>query len=229
MGLTVAAAAAVQGAVGFGMNLLAVPVLLLLAPGLLPGPLLVGTAVLVGATAWRERAHVDPTVGWALLGRLPGTALALVVLTRLTQDQLTLPLALMVLVGVALTASRLRVGPTRGPLIVAGSVSGFMGTVSTIGGPPMALVYARSAGPMLRGTLAAFFLAGTVVSLVALTATGLLAADGWLLGLTLVPPVLLGQRLSRPLARHLDAGRTRPAVLAVSAVAGVLALVAALG
>ncbi len=216
-----------QGAVGFGMNLLAVPVLLLLAPQLLPGPLLVGTAALVGATAWRERAHVDRTVGWAVLGRLPGTALALVVLTGLTSDQLALPLALTVLVGVGLTMSRLRVGPTRGPLLVAGSVSGFMGTIAAIGGPPMALVYARSPGPQLRGTLAAYFLVGTLISLVALTATGLLTGHGWLLGLTLVPPVVLGHRLARPLSRHLDDGRTRPAVLIVSGAAGLLALVSA--
>ena len=92
----------------------------------------------------------------------------------------------------------------------------------------MALVYARSPGPRLRGTLAAYFLAGTLLSLASLSATGLLNGRGWLLGLALVPPVLVGNLLARPLTRHLDAGRTRPAVLVVSGAAGLLALVTAL-
>lgn len=226
VGVTVMLTAAVQGAVGFGMNLLAVPVLLVLAPQLVPGPLLVGTTALVAASALRERAHLDRGVWWALLGRLPGTALGALLLLTLTHGQLAVPIAVMVLAGCALTALPLPVParPTRGPLLVAGAVSGFMGTVSTIGGPPMALVYSRAGGPRLRSSLAAYFLAGTVLTLVVFVATGVLDAHGSLVGLALVPPALLGSLLARPLAARLDAGRTRQGVVALSAVAGLLAL-----
>lgn len=226
--VTLVLTAAVQGAIGFGMNLLAVPVLLVLAPELVPGPLIVGTFSLVLVSVLRERGHVDRAVGWALLGRLPGTALAVLVLTRLTSQQLRVPLAVLVLLAVVVTALPVRVRPTRTVLLAAGAVSGFSGTVSSIGGPPIALVYARASGPQLRGTLSAFFLAGTVISLVALTLSGQLDAAGYLRGLLLVPPVVLGVTLARPLSRHLDAGRTRPAVLLLASLSGVLALAEAL-
>ena len=43
-----------------------------------------------------------------------------------------------------------------------------MATAAGLGGPPVALVYQRANGLRLRGTLAAYFIVGTVMSLSAL-------------------------------------------------------------
>ena len=76
------------------------------------------------------------------------------------------------LYSVLLSASGLQLLPTPRSLIGAGTLSGFMGTTSSIGGPPMALLYQGTEGIRLRGTLAVFFTIGVLISLVALTAVG---------------------------------------------------------
>ena len=72
----VAFGAAVQGAVGFGMALLAAPLLVLIRPELVPGPLLINGLALTLLVARRERDSIDLFgVKWALVGRVPGVAL----------------------------------------------------------------------------------------------------------------------------------------------------------
>ncbi len=68
------AGAAVQGSVGFGLNLLAAPLLVLIDARLVPGPVLVAAIALVAVMSWRERHAIDfGGLRWALLGRLAGT------------------------------------------------------------------------------------------------------------------------------------------------------------
>jgi hypothetical protein len=53
------------------------------------------------------------------------------------------------------------------------AIAGVMGTATSIGGPPMALVWQGHQGSRLRGTMSAFFMIGSAVSLVSLGVAGL--------------------------------------------------------
>ncbi len=218
----------VQGGVGFGGNLLAVPVLVLINPALLPGPALVGSLSLNLLMIGRERGEQDwARVIPALAGRIPGTVMGAAVLAVLSEDALTWFFAMGILVAVAISASGVHVEANRRNLFGGGLASGFMATSIAIGGPPMALVLQSSEGPVVRRTLARFFAVGVAFSFVALAAFGEM---GWAdvgLGVGLVPGTLIGFLLSGRVARFLDGGYTRPAVLALSALAGVAALVRA--
>ena len=141
----------------------------------------------------------------------------------LSQHTLALVLGLAVLVAVGLSMVTARLRPTPGTLVSAGFASGFMGTTTSVGGPPMALVYQRSDGPAFRSTLAIYFAAGAVMSLTALAIAGRVGAHELRLGLLLWPGVVVGFLLSKPLTRYLDDGRTRAMVLAISAAAALLA------
>ena len=61
--VVVAVTSAVHGAVGFGMNLLAVPALVLLDPTFVPGPAVAVGLVLSVLVAGRERSPVDRRLG----------------------------------------------------------------------------------------------------------------------------------------------------------------------
>jgi uncharacterized protein len=100
-----------------------------------------------------------------------------------------------------------------------------MGTATSIGGPPLALLYQHHEGPVLRSTLAVVFGIGTLISIAGLAVGG--EVHGWqvLLALALVPGIGVGLVAGRFLARRLDARWLRPAVLAVAAIAAVLAIV----
>ncbi|SHG67569.1 sulfite exporter TauE/SafE family protein [Streptoalloteichus hindustanus] len=215
--------AVVQGVAGFGLNLLCAPLLVLVDPALVPVPVLLVATVQSGLGVAREHAMTDwRGVGWAVLGRGGGNVLGMLVVASLPLREFSLVVAGSVLVCVGLSVVSWRPTPTRNGLLLAGAASGAFGTTSAIGGPPMALIYQGERGPRVRATLSAYFLLGSITSLVTLGVAGRVEVAHLWAALSLLPFVVLGFVLSGPLRRFLDAGRVRPTVLVTSAVAAVL-------
>ena len=147
------------------------------------------------------------------------------VMAELPAEQLGLFFEDVVLLAVALSVSGVHVEPRPVSLLAGGALSGIMGTIAAIGGPPMALLYQRAPGAQVRGTLSSVFLVGTVVSLAALALVGRFGGEELRLTLLLLPGALFGFVVSRRLASRLDRGYTRPAVLVVASIAGFLVVV----
>jgi uncharacterized membrane protein YfcA len=227
--LIFAAGAAVQGAVGFGANLVAAPLLVLISPAFVPGPVIVASGVLNVLLSWRSGpGAVDPTVNVAIAGQVVGAVVAGAVLAMLPADALSVLFALLVLLAVAVSLRRRRLSPTRSHLAGAGLASGFMGTISGIGGPPIALAYLGLEGPALRATLARYFLVGNLVAIPTLIVVGSLGWEDAPECLVLVPGAVGGFLASGWLARHADRGTIRPIVLGLSTAAAVAVLIRAL-
>ena len=223
--LVVALGSTVQGTVGFGQALIATPLLLLIDVRLVPGPATVAGILLSVLVATRERRQPwEPGLPWAIAGLVPGTLLAAVALVTLSSPALAVLAAIMILAGVGASVAGVRVRPDEHSLSVAGALSGFMGTTAAVTGPPVALVYQRLPGPALRATMARFFLAASVLTIAVLIPAGKLDGRAALSGAVMAPGALLGFGCSRLLVGHVDAGRTRLAVLAVSAVSALAVL-----
>lgn len=218
--------ATIQGSLGFGLNIMAAPTVIQFDESLVPGGLLVAgftMAVLVGV---RDRNDLNiGTAGWALLGRFPGVLVGVIAVASLSRWGLSLIMALVVLAAVALSASGMHVPLRRSTSIAGGAVSGFSGTTTSIGGPPIALALQDLPGAVLRSTLATFLGIGVVMSLTMLWLFGEFDLDRLEDSMVLLPPLLVGFLLSFPLAPLLDRGYTRPAVLAVSAVSATVLLI----
>lgn len=223
--VVMAAGACLQGAVGFGSNLVAAPLLILLDESFVPAPIVVASLLLNLQMIRREgRGAFDPTVRPAMVAQVPGAVGAGLVLTLLPERGLSLLFAGLVLLGVVVSAAGWHLRPTRRTLVGAGLAAGFMGTISGIGGPPVALVYQRAGGPTLRATLSRFFLVGGVVSLVVLGASGRIDGDSLRACLVTVPASIAGFSVSAPIARRLDRGSVRPVVLTLSSLAALAVL-----
>ncbi|MEO3794069.1 sulfite exporter TauE/SafE family protein [Nonomuraea sp. B10E15] len=224
-GLAVFAGAIVQGGVGFGLGLVAVPVLTMIEPGLMPGAVqMVNLAMPLFTLASEWRRVEWRGVGFALLGRLPGSVIGAVIVVYTSIYARSVFVAGMVVIAVLLTARAMSVPRTGVTLTSAGFVSGITGTATGIGGPPIALVYQSAKGPQIRATLAMFFCLSALQSLGILALVGELPVQAVAAGATLVVPMALGFLASGPLRRHLDGGRARTAVLVV-ATASALALI----
>lgn len=227
--LALAAGALVQGSVGFGLALVAGPLLILIDPRFVPGPLLMASLALTTLVTWRDFHGVRlADLGWSLPGRVVGTAIAVGALAIVPERRLQLLLGLVMLVSTALAASHIKVRPAPFSLFGAGTLAGITGTLTSVGGPPMALIYRDETGPRLRGTLNAFFVFGVVISLVGLVLTGHFGKQEALLALAIMPGAPVGFLLSHRAARVLDRGYTKPLVLILSAVASALVVVKAL-
>jgi len=222
----VMAGAILQGSVGFGLGMLAAPLLVLIDPSLVPAPLLLAALALTLLVAFSERASIDlKGIGWALIGRVPGTFIGAATLAVASQDATTVLVGIIVFVAIGLIGSGVNLSRTPRVLFFAGTLSGFMGTTTSIGGPPIAALYHNAPGAEMRGTMASFFVVGLIVSLSALAFVGRFGLDEIYAGAFLLPGVLAGFAVSRRIAPILDRGYTRAAVLTVSALAGLSVIV----
>lgn len=218
--------ALVQGSVGFGANLIAAPVLAVLEPRALPAALLLPILLLASAMVGREREGVDWTaVGWLMAGRVPGTVAGSLVVAAVAAETLSVLAGAAVLLAVAASLLTTTIPVTRATKLATGVVSGAMGTATSIGGPPMALLYQHHDGPVLRATLAATFALGTTLSSLALAAAGAISWWHVWLAVALLPGTLAGMAASSRLVGRLDGAWLRPAVLSFASAAAAVAMV----
>lgn len=217
--------ATLQGSVGFGLGLIGVPLLVLIDPIFIPGPLLLAAFMLNLLMSHRERTSIDFSgVKWAIPGRILGAILGAGLLTIIPQDQLSVLFGIMVLVAVAINFAGWDLSPSPWNVLGAGTFSGFMGTTSAIGGPPMALVFQRQKGPQIRGTLSVIFAFGTIISLISLSTVGRFGLMEIRAAMILFPGIVLGFYLSNQTARILDRGFVRNAVLVTAAASGLFVI-----
>ncbi|WP_150241294.1 sulfite exporter TauE/SafE family protein [Nocardiopsis quinghaiensis] len=214
--LAVVTGAAVQSTVGLGLGMVAAPVISFLDPTLMPGMLLVAVIILPAFTLLQEWRHVDwRGIAWGLPARLPGTVLGVWVVAALEPRALAGAVGAMVLVAVLLSVWSLRVRVTPVTLVAAGALSGLAGTATTVGGPPMALLYQHEEPARVRATLAAFFLGGGAVSLSALALGGQMDTRTAVVGVSAIPLVGVGFLVGNLLRRRVNAAWLRVAMLCV--------------
>lgn len=227
--VVIIAAAIAQGAIGVGFGIVSAPILAILDPSLVPGPLLVLAVTTSAIVAVRDRR--DFRLGnlvYALSGRIPASLLGGLTASLLSPRMFLLVFGVLVLLAVVLSLSGLRFAPTRRSLFWAGIASGYMGTITSVGTPPMAIVYQHSPGAEVRANMSVFLVVGGVVSILSLALFG---AFGWgdlLLSAKLLPALVIGTWLSRPVSRRVDKGWMRPAMLVLCAVASAILLARAL-
>jgi uncharacterized membrane protein YfcA len=223
-------ASCLQASIGFGMGMLAAPVVALVDPGLIPGTLIMLASLVTLMVVIRERTAIDVSgTGWALLGRVPGTVAGALLLTAIPERALAIMIAAVVLGGVAVTSMGWMPAPHRRNLVLAGATSGVLGTATSIGGPPMALVWQRSTGAELRGTMSGFFLIGSMLSIAMLFVTGSIGADTVRWFVLLIPVTVLGYALSRWANRLLNPQRQRWTAITVSAVGATVLILQQVG
>ena len=220
---------ALQGAIGFGLAVLSVPILTIVNPAYTPVPILFVALIMAVANVTRERGDLDlKGVGWIIAGRVPGALVGAWMLTIATERTLGIVIGLVVLLAVAVLASGMEIELTNSNRLLAGVVSGFGGTASAIGGPPVALLYRRAKGPVIRSTLGVIFGIGIVINLTILWLAGVVSTSDVSIAAILAPPTLVGFIASGWLRAHVEGPRIRKAILGVSALAAVTLLATSL-
>ena len=215
-----------HGSIGIGFGLIVAPILLILNPAFVPAPMILSGFVLSLFILIRDRKSIDFSgVSIALLGRVTGAITAAIIISRVSTALFSLLFGLVILLAVMMSLARMAWEPKPATLFVAGLLSGLMGTLSSIGGPPMGLLYQHQKGSIIRGSLAGFFALGSVISLVSLGVVGKLTMRELSLFVWILPALCLGLLLSAYTIRLLEKGYTRVAILSASGVSGVLVIV----
>ncbi|RUR33939.1 sulfite exporter TauE/SafE family protein [Vreelandella andesensis] len=195
----------VQRATGFGLAIIAAPLLLMLEPRLVPVVLVlfVFTVSLLMVRHYWQEIRLG-AIGVALIGCLPGNALGVWLLLAAPIVVLEKLIAAIVLFAVVVTLFRFHPPVNRLTLFIAGVLSGIFGTVAAMGGPPIALLMHGFPLGQLRGNLAAFFILTSLLTLTTLALAGQVSAWHFKLALTFLPAVLIGNMLAHAVAHRLD-------------------------
>ncbi|HEY9319035.1 MAG TPA: sulfite exporter TauE/SafE family protein [Achromobacter sp.] len=226
MALVVFGAAVAQGVGGIGFAMFAAPVAAMFFPQLAPGPLLTLGGFISLLTALRERAFIDwSAVSYALAGRVVGTLIAIYAMASFAPQALGVLFACLILAAVALSVAGLRFTATPGRVSGAGVASGLMGTMTSVGAPPIAIVLQHAPPPRLRATLGVVLFLGSIFSLAMLALAKRYTGYHAGLALSLAPFLLAGFAVSNRLRALLPPQAVRGVLLAVCALgaAGVLA------
>ncbi len=215
-------AATLQATIGFGFAVLSVPVLSLIDPRLAPVPQLLLIAPLSVSMAWRERSSLDlKGLWWVLLGRGIGAGLGVLLLKLASQFVLDLSIAAVVMVAVMSLTLVKKIPRNSITELLAGTVSGAGALVSSIGGPPLALLYRDSGGGTLRSSLATIFIIGLFVTIGARVSGGLISHTDVVLAVFLLPAIGIGFYISRFLIGRIEGEPFRKAVLVVASVSAI--------
>jgi uncharacterized membrane protein YfcA len=141
---------------------------------------------------------------------------------------LALWIGLSVLFAVAVSMTSLRWSPTQGRMVAAGFLSGFMGTSTSIGGPPMALLWQHQNVALIRANLAAFFVVSCIISLLILAPVGHFGWRHMELSAPLIPATLAGFWVARQIMHRMSPGLIRGGSLALCAMSGLYAVISAM-
>ncbi len=223
----------VNGLVGFGFALVAVPLLFLF----LPPTTIVATALVLGLLTnglividtfkqvrWRDIAVLFP---FSVLGMLFGGQLLVVFTPKALQlFASTLVLAFTGVLALVGTGMRVR----RRFLTMAGAVSGLLGTSVGLDGPPVVLVYSgvSDGRGQVRSTLASYFTLTGLTGAAILAIQGIVAPSELLTALLFAPAAFCGKLLGTLLLPRVSARRFRHLVLMVMGATAVLGISSAI-
>jgi uncharacterized membrane protein YfcA len=218
-------ASAVQASVGVGIALVSVPLLALLHPQLVPGPMLAAGSLVALVTALRERQAIRVGgFGLSLAGLALGTVIGALALDALHGPDVERVFAVLILIAVGLSVAGLRVRPSPLSLGLGGTAAGIMGTMVGIHGPPISIVFQHARLDYARAMLGAFFFIAYVASCLALAVFGLFGVLELKRAAALLPGVCAGLLVAPRVAGRVSQAQLRAAILLVSAGSAVLLL-----
>lgn len=227
--LIILCASAVQTMFGFGLALIAVPLLMLIDPKMVPAPIVIIAAIQLSVTTYQYWHDINwQMLKLALIARIPGTLLAMFFISYFGELVIKLGIALAVLIAVVVSLCKIRAEPNQTNHIIAGFLCGITGTAAGIGGPPIALIYQHQQGDMIRANLSGFFLVGSIISLVAMSLVGYVSSSSYWYALAFLPCTLIGIVIGRQLKKYVKPHIMRTAILilcSLSSIAVILTLI----
>jgi uncharacterized protein len=229
---TVAVAAMLQSASGFGFSLIAVPII----------SILVGAKVAVVATdtlafaiilsiAVSGRRDVQRRVLRVVtIAAVVGMPEGLWILTHVGDRVLSVVIACVVIGLTMLLISGASAPEWAGGDVAAGVVSGVLATSTGTNGPPLVLALHARGVPAteFRATLSAAFVLQDIVAMLGFAVTGQFTAEVWRVVAVGLPGLVVGRLVGDRLFASLDQRRFRAVVLGLLLVTGVLTLAEAL-
>ena len=212
VGITLVAAI-VNGALGYGFSSITVPLALLFLTSRVLNPALVLVEVVLNAyVLWVNRAAL-PLVRWriapVIVGLVPGVIAGTLILSYVRPDWLKFGTFIVLLPLILIQAAGIRrpIQAERAAGFALGGGVGLLYAVTTISGPPLAVMLYNQglAKTEFRAALGAIRLAESTLTAIAYSYVGLFTLESVSLIPSILPSLLIGVPVGAWLIRRLDA------------------------
>lgn len=196
-------ATAVQYALGIAFGLIAAPLLALISIAFVPVPVLMLTFVTALISLGSEWSKIHWNEVWSAVGgRVIGSIIGVAVLSAIPDEKtFMLVFGTTIALAVAISLGGFRIPFNLFSVGTAGMFSGLSATITSVGGPPMAVVYQRRSAAEARPSLQTYFAMGAFVSLFVLSVSGHVRSSDLALAVALLPGLAAGY-LTGPFLRH---------------------------
>lgn len=223
----------VTGTTGFGLALISTPILLFVyEPKTVIFLTAVFSVVINTAVVWDSWGEAHRRLALALL--VPaciGIVVGAEILRVVDPTYIRLAVGTVVVLSALLLVRDVRLpgADTRWGTVVAGSTSGALSTSTGLAGPPVVLLLASRGLPkhQFRGTSAFYFLLMSVVTLIVLSARGLVATEDLPLAAALIPAAMLGKAIGTAFLKRISEGAFRSLSLGLVILTGTLGVATA--
>lgn len=216
-------ATSIQVGMGIAFGLIAGPLLALIDVAFVPVPVLFLTFATSISVFWGERKGVQwKELQFAVSGRVIGSIIGAMVLAVIPGEKaFMLIFGSLIALAVLVSVSGFTIPFTHQTVGIAGAVSGFTAAITSVGGPPMAVVYQNQKAAYARPTLQTYFAMGSFATLCILAVAGQVGRHDAMLAVLLLPALALGVIIGPKLRPFLDKS-FRPFLLGSAAIAAVM-------
>ncbi len=224
--LVILVATSIQVGIGIAFGLIAGPLLALIDISFVPVPVLFLTFCTSISAFWGERKGVQwQELKYAVSGRFFGSIAGAFVLSAIPGEKVfMLIFGSLIAFAVLISVSGVKIPFTLKSVGIAGLVSGFTAAITSVGGPPMAVVYQNQKAAYARPTLQTYFAMGSFVTLCVLATTGQVSLHHAMLAVLLLPALAAGVLIGPSLRPFFDK-RFRPFLLGSAAVAACMLII----
>ena len=187
-----------QSAIGIGFGIPA-GILVMLEPSMVPSCIILMGSFLALSNAmlsYKDIIKVD--LIYSYTGRVIGSILAMpLIFLTLGTDYYLIVFGVLLLIATYLSAKKWNIVATKKNITIAGTASGLMGTLTGIGGPPMAIVYQNSSATKVVATLNMFFGIGALFSVLLFIYFDLINLPEVMKSIYLAPGLVIGTYIGR--------------------------------
>ncbi|MEW6998402.1 sulfite exporter TauE/SafE family protein [Colwelliaceae bacterium BS250] len=218
--------AALQNTIGFGLGLLCAPVLMIFAPEMVPEPMILNSLFITSLISYRNIKSIQlKQISFSIIGGTIGVVIASLIMFYVEYTFYRTLFGVLIICAVLISIMGYSVKINPKTSLLAGSLSGFIGTLTSAGGAPMGLLYQNSTQEGLKANLNAFFVYINVLAIITLSIAGFVEVQDFYLFVKCIPAILIGWKLSDLMNNKLASYPLKPYILSIVFLAGVSILI----
>ena len=163
-----------------------------------------------------------------LLGRLPGSVIAVIILGFFNSIILNIFIGAALIVSTLLTILRWQVQPNFKNLFLGGFFGGIIGTISGMGGPAVAIVLQNCPKKIFLGTISFYFILGNIISLIILSIADIANITHFILSLLWLPSAIVGFVVASFIVSRINAENFKRIIQVICLLAGLSLIIKSL-